>query len=236
MIDTFYLPSKPEIIIPRAAEIPRPGDPRFETPAMIMGGLGITAIGGKGRAVTGLTYATWNPSDKSASVTLSNGNLTAQVPNNCGVRSTAGKAAGKFYVECTISTGSSGTTIGIAKATATLSANMESDANAWMFYSGAGQKANNNSYVAYGNSYTTGDIIGIAADLDNGKIWWAKNGTWQASGDPAAGTNAAYTGLSGTFFLAASNAAAVAQTTICNFGASAFTYAPPAGFAGWVDP
>ena len=46
-----------------------------------------------------------------------------------------------------------------------------------------------------GDTYTTGDIIGIAVDLDNHKLYFAKNGTWQNSGDPtsgATGTGSAY--------------------------------------------
>ena len=39
---------------------------------------------------------------------------------------------------------------------------------------------------AYGN-LTTGDIIGIAIDVDNNKLYFSKNGTWQNSGDPKSG-------------------------------------------------
>ena len=45
--------------------------------------------------------------------------------------------------------------------------------------------SNNNSY---GNSYTTNDIIGCAVDLDNSKLYFSKNGTWQNSGDPTSGS------------------------------------------------
>ena len=38
-------------------------------------------------------------------------------------------------------------------------------------------------------TYTTGDIIGVAFDVDAGKIWFSKNGTYNHSGDPASGTN-----------------------------------------------
>ena len=53
---------------------------------------------------------------------------------------------------------------------------------------------------SYGNSYTTGDIISVAFDCDNGVIWFAKNGTWQNSATQAeieAGTttNSATTGI-----------------------------------------
>ena len=54
-----------------------------------------------------------------------------------------------------------------------------------------GDKLNNDSVtangVAYGSSWTTNDIIGCAFDLDNGKIYFSKNGVWQNSGDPTSG-------------------------------------------------
>ena len=63
-----------------------------------------------------------------------------------------------------------------------------------------GKKWNANSASVYGNSYTTGDIIGIAFDADSGTIWFSKNGTWQNSATQAeveAGTttNSAFTAL-----------------------------------------
>ena len=48
------------------------------------------------------------------------------------------------------------------------------------------------SSITYGTSLTGGDIVGCALDLDNNKIWWSKNGTWQNSGDPVAGTGQAF--------------------------------------------
>ena len=33
----------------------------------------------------------------------------------------------------------------------------------------------------YGDTYTSGDVISVALDLDIGAIWWGKNGTWQNS-------------------------------------------------------
>jgi len=38
------------------------------------------------------------------------------------------------------------------------------------------------------DAFTTDDIIGVAFDADNGKIYWSKNGTWQNSGDPTSGS------------------------------------------------
>ena len=55
--------------------------------------------------------------------------------------------------------------------------------------------------ASYGDSFTTGDIIGVAVDVDTGTIWFSKNGTWQNSAtisEIGAGTttNSAYTGKS----------------------------------------
>ena len=60
-----------------------------------------------------------------------------------------------------------------------------------------GQKRGNGASAAsYGSSWgSVGDVIGMAFDADNGKIWWAKNGTWQASGDPAGNSNEAFSGI-----------------------------------------
>ena len=45
--------------------------------------------------------------------------------------------------------------------------------------------------VSYGSGASTNDIIGVALDLDNGKVFFSKNGTWVNSGDPVNGTNPA---------------------------------------------
>ena len=47
----------------------------------------------------------------------------------------------------------------------------------------------NNSDVATYSTYSNNDIIGVALDLDNRKIYFSVNGTWQNSADPSAGSN-----------------------------------------------
>lgn len=92
-----------------------------------------------------------------------------------------------------------------------------------------GKKYNNNSAVSYGDTYSAGDIISVALDMDNGKVWMGKNGVWQDSGDPAAVTNEAFSGLSGTLFPAASIYWTETYLT-ANFGASSFSHTVPVGF------
>ena len=41
--------------------------------------------------------------------------------------------------------------------------------------------------TSFGGTWSTGDIIGMAVDSDNGAVYFSKNGTWQNSGDPTSG-------------------------------------------------
>lgn len=103
-------------------------------------------------------------------------------------------------------------------------------------YRSNGQKFNNGSGASFGDSYTTGDRIGIAIDQINGNIWFSKNGVWQASGNPAAGTNPAFTmaDIATTAYRLAFGFIDNGSTIRTNFGNAAFTHAPPSGFvAGW---
>jgi hypothetical protein len=48
---------------------------------------------------------------------------------------------------------------------------------------------NGGSNSGSGSTYTTGDIIGVAVDIDNSKLYWHKNGTYIMSGNPTTGSN-----------------------------------------------
>ena len=164
------------------------------------------------------TYATWNSSDKSTNITLSNGNLTATSNGSPGmVRSTVGVSSGKWYWEIANTNGSPGRTA-IANSSALLSAGPGTDASGWAY--GNGTKINNNTSISYGATYGSGDVIGIALDMDSGTVTFYKNCVSQG---------VAYSGLTGTMFAAlGSNSAAFAITT--NFGATPLSCTPPAGY------
>jgi len=95
------------------------------------------------------------------------------------------------------------------------------------YYSSNGQRYINGSGAAYGNSWTNGDIIGIAMDLDNNKLYFSKNGTFQNSGDPTSGstgtgaisiTDPADTNLGLYFFAFGDGSGTAAQTNVINCG------------------
>ena len=176
-------------------------------------------------------YATLNPLDKNSGITLSNGNLDASMPTQLqNVYGTVSVTSGKWYWETTINSMSGRLVIGVGNAV-DQSWNLDpaSSSSLWGYYSVNGNKLNAGS-VAYGNSFTTNDVIGVAVDMDSGKIWFSKNGTFQASGDPAAGTNAAFTNLSGSVRPMYDQQLTNAVTFSCNFGQRPFAYTPPTGF------
>ena len=177
-------------------------------------------------------FATWNPLRVNTQTqTFAEGNLrfsSTQTSTNPAATGNYGVSSGKFYWEVfVVAQGNTSNILGICDT----AAGLEDDttalyASALMYgYEFAGTKRNNNSSASYGDSITTGDIVGVALDMDNGGVYFSKNGTFQASGDPTSGaslTNAAFTGLnsagSGVFqpyYLAYSSGDGVA-----NFGQS----------------
>ena len=181
-------------------------------------------------------WCTWNPLRPSqmagGSATISNGNLNAaDAGTSYGVaaQGTIAVSSGKWYWEIDATTvGGSYGAIGIRLET------LQGTDGAGYFYGsngGKGTSVYDPGATAYGNSYTSGDNIGVALDLTNGKIWFAKNGTWQASGNPAAGTNEAFSGLSGMFSACVGDGQnATSYSWDANFGQRAFAYTPPTGF------
>ena len=87
----------------------------------------------------------------------------------------------------------------------------------------SGQVYNNGSIVATYNTVTTNDIVGIALDLDNNKVYFSKNGTWQGSSDPSAGTGgisitAPASNRTGFYFFGSGDEATNSAVHNANFG------------------
>ena len=63
-------------------------------------------------------------------------------------------------------------------------------ANGHAYYSENGNYYTNNTNTSFGSAFSsTGDgIVGVAMDLDNSKVYWSSNGSWQGGGDPSNGT------------------------------------------------
>lgn len=205
----------------------------------------MTARGHHGLLLTGdggspSPYSGWNPSDKDANTTLSEENFLATSGANFAqlVRSSAGKTTGKWYVEFVLGISTTGVgviAVGVANASASLAQFIGQNANGWAYWGQTARKWHNNSFSSYGTGYLNNDVVGMAVDIDANSVWWARSNNWQSSGNPGAGTGAAFTNLSGTIHLAAS-CWATPNSVLIRTDPSTHEYSPPAGFtAGWPD-
>jgi hypothetical protein len=183
-----------------------------------------TGVGGTVRG----NYCTWNPLNNPQSAVLTNGNLdlsTAGVTARYGTLTTIGVNSAKWYWEITAgSLSSDGYEIGIASASKSATSALGSDTESYIYLVN-GDKRTNATTVAYGATYTAGDVIGVALDLDAGTLVFYKNGTSQGT---------AYTSIpSNTWFptVADDNTGSTTGSSfIANFGQRAFAYTAPSGF------
>ena len=168
-------------------------------------------------------FATLNILDLGGGASLANGNLDVSSSSAGGARSTFGMSSGKYYAECTF--GNATGTVGITKGGTPISSFLGNSAGEYS-YGQNGYKINgdNGSQTSYGDTFTSGDTIGIAFDADGGNLYFYKNGALQASG------TAAFTGLTdGPYFFAFGNNVA-SSTCSYNFGQRTFANTIPTGY------
>ena len=172
-------------------------------------------------------YAVMNPLDlASTSTVISNGNLkvshTGAVWN--ADRATMGVSSGKWYWEVIVSVVGYTFAGGVMKTELAILNNTFPGNNSYPSGSSFGYYFTGSKYggglvnAAYGASYTNGDTIGTALDLDAGTITFYKNGVSQG---------VAWTGLSGEF--APSTGLYNTSNHLVNFGQQPFRYTPPTG-------
>jgi len=171
-------------------------------------------------------FATLNPLvPHPGSVTFSDGNLrtVTDAAARAGGISTIGVTSGKYYAEFTSNSGGE-RTVGVGydfNHLVSFTAGQDTST------SGYGYKDDGNKYVngtasSYGASYTNGDVIGVALDLDTPKVTFYKNGASQ--GDIAITDT-------GTFWFAVGEQSnGTTCDWSCNFGQQDFDYTPPSGF------
>ena len=199
-------------------------------------------------------------------IALSEGNLKQVITNNWKYTpATFGASSGKWYAEIKLTDasnfvvgvmqlgGASDTTSLMNTNNTILGSNGAGDA--WSLYGSTievGTYKNDNT-PNFGNlasnfvgNWSNNDICMIALDTDNQKIWFGRNGSWDNSGDPSAGTNpmpvntAMIAGETFTFAGGGEN-----NTNLWNFGSPPYTissgnsddngygnfeYAPPSGY------
>ena len=144
-------------------------------------------------------YATANPLVRNQ-VTITTGNLTVRSTSGWkGIPATLGVESGKYYWEYKLALGvdysqcgvmSSRPTGGYNNIYSTYVGNLEGG----LALSSYGNFYHDGSSGAYGTStwFSGGlaeyDIIGVALDATNNKIWFSQNGTWGNSSNPSTGS------------------------------------------------
>jgi len=178
--------------------------------------------GGNGRG----NYAVLSPLNPLGSAaTLSNANLTSSYASTTAGQNrygSIGVSSGKWYWEVTATTitnSSIPVVIGMFRDGFT---NGNSDLGLYGYLSSSGNKSDYGTLSAYGATYGTGDVIGVALDFDFGTLTFYKNNVSQG---------VAFSGASGLFFPGHRHANSSGTTSIdYNFGQRPFTYTPPTGF------
>ena len=176
---------------------------------------------------TASNYCTLNPLALGSD--LSQGNLR----KSGSVRTSLGTMIlqnGKYYFEITIQDSNGNGGVGVKQSTAFPLQNYDTSKGATYFANGE-YKIEGATQTSGFSSYTNGDVLGIAVDTTQSpaKIWFAKNNTWQGTGNPS---TAGYSLTSGfeyyPVFLHGSGSSST--TGSVNFGQRPFAYTPPTGY------
>jgi len=178
-------------------------------------------------------FCTMSPIDTNTQASLSEGNTQLQRGSNyAGCNGTFGVANGKWYWEIktpTPTTSGENSSFGVSKVPhATIGNNyLGINTNSWAIIIDNADsdiyKIHNNSTSDYGVNASSNDIFQIALDMDNNKIYFGRNGTFLASGNPAGNSNEAYSSVSGDPFLLPAFSMNGDNTLQANFGNAPFS-------------
>ena len=184
-------------------------------------------------------HCTWDPNDHANLATFSEGNLkvtggSAGTSGSC--RGTLAPKSGKYYFEVKFLGGAFAghNSLGIrnknvAINSTTSGSGVTTESYHWRDdgYAINGTLGQMNSGFS---SYTTNDYIGVAMDLDTGKIWMSKNGTYEKSGNPVTGENPMFIVPTGQPYAPWWLGYGYTNNNELNCGQKAFNTDPPTGF------
>lgn len=190
----------------------------------------------------GASGSTWSPSDKSAFIDVTGGNLTATAlgggPGDSLIRGTLSKTSGNLCFEMQVTDRVDGeTAIGLANSTADVNNFLGADANSIGWYK-SGNIYINGSPVLTGPLYAVNDFISGEIAFGTKRIWFRNNGAptvWNAGGtaDPETGVGGVdFSAITGPFFICADIPVQPGVMTL-NTGSSAFNVAPTASYSAW---
>ena len=197
--------------------------------------------------------------------TLAEGNLKLTTPGASYTGTTSATmplpATGKYYWEVYADTVNY-MMIGICAGNFDMTSYLQTASSGGFktYYSYSGKKMDSHNTTVgteYGDTWSAGEVIGVAVDMDNNAIYFANEGVWQDGGDPTSGaskTDAAFTDLATDTDLVGQELFPVggdvnyasSDVFVFNFGqdptfdgndpvatpaTSEFAYTPPAGYS-----
>jgi hypothetical protein len=194
-------------------------------------------------------FATMNPNDIHDNFNLSEGNLKIYNGDSgtwASARGTFSPTSGKWYFELVIPAIWNYGHVGLLQNTYRISqTDAYENAGSWTYQFDGRTHTNNVETNASLPTLNSGDIVQTAYDVDAGKLWWGVNNTWLLSGDPAAGSNEVYSGITGDVSPHILMYSSPTTGVVMNFGADSsfagektaqgngdydFYYTPPSGF------
>lgn len=185
---------------------------------------------------------TWNSADKSASITLSGGDLVATNAASSawrGVRSIASHSTGKYYCEVTMTAIGANEGLGIGNSAAVFTTYLGDAGNDGIGWFPSGSIIRNTSNTGSIQTYTTGSVCCMACDMDNLKLWFRTDGgNWNndviGNQDPANNIGGrSFSALdAGPWFVQVNQFDASSSIT-ANFGGSSYAQSVPSGFGNW---
>ena len=191
-------------------------------------------------------YAVLNPLAKTSLSNVDTANMRVYWTNNASATLGAQTAtmqiptSGKYYFEGDITyDGNNGFNIGICGIQDIAYGNNVNPSKT-RYYRGSANAGNygygNETGLSNNNSNpSSGSMLSVAIDMDNGKFWVAINGTWQGGGNPATGTSPGYSdlitaGVKWIPYFGGYNWTGTQTISNVNFGQRPFAFSPPSGY------
>lgn len=189
-----------------------------------------------GKVIT--TTTTFDPSKKGTNVTLSGGNLTVTGSGLGVVLSIASHSTGKFYLESSITAG--GAAVGFGNASLGLNSFLGASDNDSVACNNVGQIFINGAQVGSAISgFGPTNVVQMAVDFVNQKVWWKVDSLgWDndiiANQNPATNTGGtSFSTINAGPYFAGTTIGSGSDTSTFNFGGTAYSFTPPAGFGNW---